>query len=87
MPDMLNVVVLIVILGCAARGGYRCGISERAGGDTGAGVEKMSLRSADSAAEENPVYDWNDDDWEEVFTTGPAQPSENASEKRSAQPV
>ena len=87
MPDMLNIVVLIVILGCAARGGYRCGISERAGGETGAGVEKMPLRPADSAAEENPVYDWNDDDWEEVFAAEPAQVSENASERRATQPV
>ncbi|MGB3305552.1 MAG: hypothetical protein WBA63_05150 [Thermomicrobiales bacterium] len=87
MPDMLNVVVLIVILGCAARGGYRCGISERAGGETGAGTETMAPRSADSTAEENPVYDWNDDDWGEVFPAEPAQPSENASERRSAQPV
>ena len=87
MPDMLNVVVLIVILGCAARGGYRCGISERAGGDTGADTETMLPRSADSAAEENPVYDWNDDDWGEVFPMEPAQANENASERRATQPV
>lgn len=84
MPDMLNVVVLIVILGCAARGGYRCGISERAGGETGTGTETML---PPSAADEDPVYDWNDDDWGEVFTTAPAPAGEPADMSQPAQPV